>query len=64
MLFIADIHEDGSYLYPGYGNESEIGSGNAKGTKINIPLNINSGDSEFIAPFSKVEEFIDNICKT
>ena len=48
MLFIADIHEDGCYLYPGTGNESEIGSGNAKGTKINIPLNINSGDSEFI----------------
>jgi acetoin utilization protein AcuC len=30
MLFIADIHEDGRYLYPGTGNESEIGSGNAK----------------------------------
>ena len=31
--------------------------------KINIPLNINSGDSEFIAAFSKVEEFIDNTAK-
>lgn len=63
MLFIADIHEDGRYLYPGTGNESEIGIGTAKGTKINIPLNLNSDDNEFIDAFSRVEEFIDNTAK-
>ena len=63
MLFIADIHEDGRYLYPGTGNESEIGMGNAKGTKINIPLKRNSDDNEFIAAFNRVEEFIENTAK-
>jgi acetoin utilization protein AcuC len=63
MLFIADIHEDGRFLYPGTGTESEIGSGKAKGTKLNIPLEPNSDDNDFIAAFDKVEEFIDSIAK-
>jgi acetoin utilization protein AcuC len=63
MLFIADIHEDGHYLYPGTGTESETGSGDAKGTKLNIPLKPNSDDNDFIAAFNRVEEFIDNIAK-
>jgi acetoin utilization protein AcuC len=63
LFFIADIHEDGRYLYPGTGNELEIGSGNAKGTKLNIALKPNSDDNDFIAAFGKVEEFIDNIAR-
>lgn len=63
MLFIADIHEDGRFLYPGTGTESEIGLGKAKGTKLNIPLEPNSNDNDFIAAFDKVEEFIDSIAK-
>jgi acetoin utilization protein AcuC len=63
MLFIADIHEDGRFLYPGTGTESEIGTGKAKGTKLNIPLEPNSNDNDFIAAFDKVEEFIDSIAK-
>jgi acetoin utilization protein AcuC len=62
-VFIADIHEDGRYLYPGTGNKTEIGSGNARGTKINLPLNPNSDDDDFINAFKIVEEFIDNIAK-
>ncbi len=63
FMFIADIHEDGRYLYPGSGHESETGKENAIGTKINIPLNPNSGDDDFITAFKKVEEFIENIAK-
>ena len=62
-FFIADIHEDGRYLYPGTGSESEIGTGVAKGTKLNIPLMPGSTDNDFITECSKVEEFIDNIAK-
>jgi acetoin utilization protein AcuC len=62
-FFIADIHEDGRYLYPGTGSESEIGTGAAKGTKLNIPLMPGSTDNDFITAFGKVEEFIDNISK-
>lgn len=58
FVFIADIHEDGRYLYPGTGNEIETGKGEAQGTKMNIPLKPYSNDEDFIIAFKKVEEFI------
>jgi len=64
LLFIADIHEDGRFLYPGTGSELEIGIGEAEGTKLNIPLAPNSTDKDFILAFNKIENFIDNIAKT
>ena len=63
LLFIADIHENGRFLYPGTGSELEIGIGEAEGTKLNIPLDPNSTDDDFISAFYKVQEFIDNIAK-
>jgi len=63
LLFIADIHEDGRFLYPGTGSEQEIGIGEAEGTKLNIPLAPNSIDKDFILAFNKIENFIDNIAK-
>jgi acetoin utilization protein AcuC len=60
LLYIADIHEDGKFLYPGTGSEWESGRGDATGTKLNIPLNPNSTDQDFIASFKIVEDFIDN----
>jgi acetoin utilization protein AcuC len=62
-VFIADIHEDGGYLYPGTGNETETGSGDAMGTKLNIPLKPASNDDDFIDAFKKVEDFIDDIAR-
>jgi acetoin utilization protein AcuC len=62
-IFIADIHEDGRYLYPGSGDESETGKEEAVNTKININLNPNSGDDDFIRAFKKVEEFVENVAK-
>jgi acetoin utilization protein AcuC len=60
LLFFADIHEDGRYLYPGTGSAGETGAGQAAGTKINIPLEPEAGDDDFIAAFGKVEQFVDN----
>jgi acetoin utilization protein AcuC len=60
LLFFADIHEDGRYLYPGTGSASEVGKGSATYTKLNIPLEPGAGDDEFIKAFDKVENFIDN----
>jgi acetoin utilization protein AcuC len=60
LLFFADIHEDGRYLYPGTGSVDEIGLGEAKGTKMNIPLLPEAGDREFLDAFEKVQTFIDS----
>jgi acetoin utilization protein AcuC len=58
-VIFADVHEDGRYLYPGTGTESERGHGTAKGKKLNIPLAPNSGDRQFLAVWERVETFID-----
>ena len=60
LLFFADIHEDGRYLYPGTGSATETGKGVAKGTKLNIPLESGAGDKEFIQAFGEIEQFVDN----
>jgi acetoin utilization protein AcuC len=59
LLFFADIHEDGRYLYPGTGSALESGKGAAEGTKLNIPLESGAGDKEFIQAFDKIEHFVD-----
>ncbi|HJR83986.1 MAG TPA: acetoin utilization protein AcuC [Nitrososphaeraceae archaeon] len=58
-LFIADIHEDGSFLYPGTGFESETGLGEARGTKLNLPLQPGATDSDFLSAFTKIETFVE-----
>jgi acetoin utilization protein AcuC len=62
-VYVVDIHEDGRYLYPGTGSESEVGLGDAKGTKLNIPMKPRSGDSDFISAFGKAEKFINTVAK-
>lgn len=39
-------------FYPGSGSADEIGSGDAKGTTVNYPLNLGVGDNEFIDIFN------------
>jgi acetoin utilization protein AcuC len=53
-LIFADIHEDGRYLYPGTGAESEVGSGAARGVKLNIPVPPGSDDAVFAAEWPRV----------
>lgn len=58
LVVIGDIHENGSYLYPGTGAETEMGSGPGLGTKMNIDLPPGSGDAEFFEAFDRVDELM------
>jgi acetoin utilization protein AcuC len=57
-LCFADIHEDGRYLFPGTGAAHETGIGEAKGTKLNIPLAPSSGDEAFWPAWERVEAHV------
>lgn len=59
-LFIADIHQDGRSLYPGTGHADETGKGEARGTKLNIPLPAHAGSGAFRAAWACVETFIED----
>ena len=48
-LIFVDVHEDGRFLYPGTGGTEEIGTGRAKGTKLNIPMPPGATDEQFEA---------------
>jgi acetoin utilization protein AcuC len=54
----ADIHEDGRFLYPGTGGEGETGTGDAAGTKLNLPLPAGAGDEEFFRAWTRVEDYL------
>jgi acetoin utilization protein AcuC len=53
-LLDIDFHEDGRYLFPGTGFVDEIGTGQGKGLKINIPLPPLTGDEAFLEAFNRV----------
>ncbi|OGI40032.1 MAG: hypothetical protein A2140_03140 [Candidatus Muproteobacteria bacterium RBG_16_62_13] len=57
-LFFADLHEDGRFLYPGTGRDTETGRGAAKGTKLNIPLPMGADDEQFHRHWEAVETFV------
>jgi acetoin utilization protein AcuC len=57
-LIIADIHEDGRYLYPGTGTAQETGTGAAKNTKLNIPAPPDADDTFFFQAWERAEEFV------
>ncbi len=54
-LIFADLHEDGRFLYPGTGDSEEIGTGPARGMKLNLPLPPGAGHAEFLEAWSAVE---------
>lgn len=58
-VIVADIHEDGRFLYPGTGAREETGRGAAAGTKLNVPMLPGSADKEFRAAWDEVEAFVD-----
>jgi acetoin utilization protein AcuC len=59
-VFVADIHEDGMFLYPGTGSAEEAGTGAAEGTKLNIPMQPGAGDRQFLREWERVVEFLRN----
>jgi len=58
-VIIADLHEDGRFLYPGTGALEETGKGRAAGTKLNIPLPPEANDQMFFNLWPRVEHFIE-----
>ncbi len=61
-LLVVDLHEDGSFLYPGTGWAEERGKGAAEGTKLNLPLPVGADDTTFsIAWERQVEPFLEQI---
>ena len=53
-VIIADVHEDGRYLYPGTGGVHETGKGAAVGTKLNLPLPPGASDTAFAQVWPQV----------
>ena len=49
-----DLHENGRYIFPGTGFPDEIGEGDAKGLKLNIPLLPGTGDEAYLKAFEKI----------
>jgi acetoin utilization protein AcuC len=48
------IHESGRYLFPGTGFADETGSGDAEGTKVNVPLDPHADDRVWLDAFRAV----------
>jgi acetoin utilization protein AcuC len=61
-VFVADIHEDGMFLYPGTGGADEQGKGEAHGTKLNIPMQPGATDKTFMREWERVAGFL-RACK-
>lgn len=57
-VIVADIHEDGRYIFPQSGFSHEVGKGEAKGKKLNIPLLPLANDDDFFMMWEKVEAFV------
>ncbi|MCL4458828.1 MAG: acetoin utilization protein AcuC [Chloroflexi bacterium] len=53
-LLDIDFHEDGRYLFPGSGDADELGEGEAKGCKVNVPLPPYCGDESFLYAFREL----------
>ncbi len=58
VVAIADIHEDGRYLYPGTGHHEETGRADAVDTKLNLPMAPHADDAAFFAAWEQVEAFL------
>ncbi|MBF0213411.1 MAG: acetoin utilization protein AcuC [Magnetococcales bacterium] len=54
-----DFHQDGRYLYPGTGDASEVGKGEAVNTKLNIPMPPGAGDVHFMQRWSQGVRFLE-----
>ena len=48
------LHESGRYLFPGTGFPDEIGTGDARGTSLNVPLPPSTPGTEYLEAFEAV----------
>jgi acetoin utilization protein AcuC len=58
-VIVADLHEDGRFLYPGTGSADERGTGQAEGTKLNLPQLPGATDDAFEASWAEAEAFVE-----
>jgi acetoin utilization protein AcuC len=58
-VVFADIHEDGSSLYPGTGSADEIGIGAAMGSKLHLPMPAGGNDTHFQEAWVRVMAHIE-----
>ena len=56
-----DIHQDPATIYPGVGFPEDVGSGEGKGTKVNVVTPPYSGDDIYLHALSIVEAMIDEV---
>ena len=49
-----DFHEDGNHLFPGTGFANEVGEGDGKGLKLNIPLPPFTDDNLYLPVFREI----------
>ncbi|RMG92436.1 MAG: acetoin utilization protein AcuC [Zetaproteobacteria bacterium] len=59
-VWIADIHEDGRFLYPGTGFAHERGRGQAEGHMLNLPLAPGADDEDFMRVWAEVEHHLND----
>jgi acetoin utilization protein AcuC len=48
------VHQDGATLFPGTGAVDDLGSDDARGTKVNLPLPPYTGDGQWLRAFGDV----------
>jgi len=53
-LLNIDFHEDGRCLFPGTGFIHEIGKGDARGLKVNVPFPPETGDQTYLKAFREI----------
>lgn len=53
-VLTVDFHEDGRYLFPGTGDQHELGRGPAVGTKLHLPMPPYSSDQSFMYAFDEL----------
>lgn len=58
VIFL-DFHQHSATLYPGTGKSEEIGTGRARGRKLNIELLPQSRDEAFFGQWARAREFIE-----
>jgi acetoin utilization protein AcuC len=58
-VWTADLHQDGHTLFPGTGDADERGRGQARGTKLNIPLAPGADDRAFHHVWPRVEAHLE-----
>ncbi|WP_126456787.1 acetoin utilization protein AcuC [Sulfuriflexus mobilis] len=58
-LCVVDFHQDGRTLYPGTGALGETGTGDAAGTKMNVPMPAGANDALLMELWPAAEAFIE-----